>query len=121
MADIRGKNATPALQITAEVREGATVVLPVGDIDLSGSPTLRFELRRVQESKPARLIIDLTGVAYMDSSGVATLVEAMQIARRNSTRLVLCGLREKVRSIFEIARLDTVFTIVADSRAALLA
>jgi anti-sigma B factor antagonist len=122
MADIRGKNASsPALQITAESRDGATIVLPVGDIDLSGSPILRMELRRVQESKPMRLIIDLAGVPYMDSSGVATLVEAMQMARRNNTKLVLCGLRDKVRSIFEIARLDTVFAIVPDAQAAMLA
>lgn len=121
MADIRGKNSGTSLQVSAESRDGAMVVMPVGDIDLSGSPILRMELRRVQESKPMRLIIDLTGVPYMDSSGVATLVEAMQIARRNNTKLVLCGLRDKVRSIFEIARLDTVFTIVADSGAALLA
>jgi anti-sigma B factor antagonist len=47
----------------------------------------------------------------MDSSGVATLVEAMQVARRCDSRLVLCGLQEKVRSIFEIARLDMVFSI----------
>jgi anti-sigma B factor antagonist len=54
----------------------------------------------------------------MDSSGVATLVEAMQIARKQSTRLVLCGMQSKVRSIFEIARLDRVFTIVDDREAA---
>jgi anti-sigma B factor antagonist len=121
MADIRGRNTSQGLQITAESRDGAMIVLPIGDIDLSGSPTLRVELRRVQESRPMRLIIDLTGVPYMDSSGVATLVEAMQMARKNNTKLVLCGLREKVRSIFEIARLDTVFTIVADSQAAIIA
>ncbi|MHC4429252.1 MAG: STAS domain-containing protein, partial [Planctomycetota bacterium] len=61
---------------------------------------------------PARLVIDLSGVPYMDSSGVATLVEAMQIARRTGSKLVLAALQEKVRSIFEIARLDMVFSIV---------
>jgi anti-sigma B factor antagonist len=55
----------------------------------------------------------------MDSSGVATLVEAMQVARKQGGRLVLCGLQEKVRSIFEIARLDMVFTIVGSRNEAL--
>ena len=50
--------------------------------------------------------------ARSDSSGVATLVEAMQQTRRRGVKLVLCNMQEKVRSIFEIARLDTVFTIV---------
>ena len=48
----------------------------------------------------------------MDSSGLATLVEAMQIARKSQGKLVICALQQKVRSIFEIARLDMVFKIV---------
>jgi len=107
--------------VRAEQRGAATVVLPSGEIDLNASPILRQELKRIQTSRPQRLIVNLAGVAYMDSSGVATLVEAMQIARKNSTKLVLCGMQDKVRSIFEIARLDTVFTIVADVDAAMTA
>lgn len=85
-----------------------------GEIDLSGSPVLRHELAAVQKAKPRRVIVNLTHVEYMDSSGVATLVEALQVARGNGSRLVLCGMNERVRSIFEIARLDTVFKIVGD-------
>ena len=69
--------------------------------------------------RPARLIIALDNVPYMDSSGVATFVEAMQLARNSGSRLVLCGLQDRVRSVFEIARLDMVFTIVADADAAM--
>lgn len=112
MADLRGRSGADTLVVKVENRDGAVIVRPAGDIDLSGSPTLRQEIRKVTTDKPARLIIDLSGVPYMDSSGVATLVEAMQIARRNNTKLILCALQVKVRSIFEIARLDTVFTIV---------
>ena len=57
----------------------------------------------------------------MDSSGVATFVEAMQLARRQGSKLILCGLQDRVRGIFEIARLDMVFTILAsrdDARSA---
>lgn len=107
--------------VRAEQRGTATIVLPSGEIDLNASPILRQELKRILTSRPQKLIVNLAGVAYMDSSGVATLVEAMQIARKNSTRLVLCGMQDKVRSIFEIARLETVFTIVADVDAAMTA
>jgi anti-sigma B factor antagonist len=101
------------------VREGDTVVVsPEGDVDLSRSPTLRNALREAQGPKPRRVIVDLSLVEYMDSSGVATLVEAFQIARRNGSRMVLCGLTDRVRSIFEIARLDTIFTISATREAA---
>lgn len=109
------------MQITTEKRGDAVVVRPVGDVDLGRSPTLRRELQAVQESRPARMIVDLSQVAYMDSSGVATLVEALQMARRASTRLVVCCLNDRVRSIFEIARLDTVFSIVPDVDAAMTA
>ncbi len=100
------------ITVKTETQNGAVVITPEGDIDLSRSPVLRTSLRQAQTSKPQRLIIDLANVDYMDSSGVATLVEALQIARRNNTKMVLCGMKDRVRSIFEIARLDTVFTIV---------
>lgn len=101
--------------IEVEIQELAdgVVLRPIGDVDLSRAPSLRNQIRDVQANRPSRLVVDLTKVAYMDSSGVATLVEAMQVARRNEGNLVLCGLQDRVRSIFEIARLDMVFTIVA--------
>lgn len=117
MAEARKNPET--IQIRAETRDGATIVSPVGDVDLTASPVLRNELKKIHTTKPQRLVVDLEHVSYMDSSGVATLVEAMQIARKNGTKLVLCGMQARVRSIFEIARLDTVFTIVPDAAAAL--
>jgi len=92
--------------------DGATIVQPQGEIDLGRSPAFRSHLADAVRSNPDRLIVDLADVPYMDSSGVATLVEAMQTARDTNAKLVLCGLQDKVRSIFEIARLDMVFTIV---------
>lgn len=100
------------LEIQVEKTPDGAIVRPVGEIDLSCASILRRRLSEVQAQKPGRLIIDLSGVPYMDSSGVATLVEAMQISRRAGGKLVLCRLQDKVRSIFEIARLDMVFKIV---------
>jgi anti-sigma B factor antagonist len=102
------------IEMTVESTAEVKIVRPQGEIDLSRSPSLRQQLTEIQSSSPKRLIIDLTDVPYMDSSGVATLVESMQQARRTGSTLVLCGLQDKVRSIFEIARLETVFTIVGD-------
>jgi len=90
------------------------VLSPIGDVDLSRSPVLRLEIAQVQKKNPARVVIDLSQVPYMDSSGVATLVEAMQTTRRSKGKLILCGMQHKVRAIFEIARLDMVFVIVDD-------
>lgn len=93
--------------------DGGMIVIKVeGDVDLSTSRELQGELRRAVGGQPPKLVVDLAGVPYMDSSGVATLVETMQLARRSETHLILASMKERVRSIFEIARLDSVFTIV---------
>lgn len=109
------------IKVNSESKDGATIIAPEGDIDLSRSPVLRNSLRQAQATKPPpkRLVVDLGMVDYMDSSGVATLVEALQMARRNNTRMILCGMKDRVRSIFEIARLDTVFTITTSRDAAM--
>lgn len=107
------------LEVVWESRNGVTILRPAGDIDLSRSPILRNDIRKALGDKPRRLVIELSGVAYMDSSGVATLVEAMQLARKINASLVLCALTDRVHSIFEIARLDQFFTIHVDLNAAL--
>jgi len=84
-----------------------------GDIDYSRSSELRVEIMGLLRSPAPRLVIDLAGVGYMDSSGVAVLVEALQVQRKRNQKLVLCNLQPKVKGIFEIARLHTVFTITA--------
>lgn len=109
------------LQVSSETVDGACVVAPAGDIDMNVSRIFQQELRRIAETKAPRVIIDLSKVPYMDSSGVATLVEAMQTARRNKTRLILCGLTDRVRSIFSIAKLETLFTITPTRQEALKA
>ena len=100
------------IDLQIEPLDDGQLLRPIGDIDLSRSPALRSRLAAVTKEPAGRLVIDLSGVPYMDSSGVATLVEALQVTRRNGTELILCALQERVRSIFEIARLDMVFTIV---------
>lgn len=107
------------IDVRVEEHEGATVVTPTGDVDLHSSPAMREKLKKAAMTKPARLVVDLSAVPYMDSSGVATLIEAMQIARRQSTALVLCGLQDRVRSMFQIAKLEQVFRIAPNAAEAM--
>jgi anti-sigma B factor antagonist len=100
------------LDIQTQNIDDGVILRPVGEIDLSCAAMLRQRLGQIQDGQPDRLVVDLSAVPYMDSSGVATLVEAMQIARRTGSKLILAALQDKVRSIFEIARLDMVFAIV---------
>ncbi|MDZ4755779.1 MAG: STAS domain-containing protein [Phycisphaerae bacterium] len=101
----------PSLQIQTESIANGMVLRPSGEIDLARSPELRLRLREEVDALPRRLVIDLSAVGYMDSSGVATLVEALQRSKTAGCRLILCCLQPKVRSIFAISRLDTVFEI----------
>lgn len=107
------------LDVSIDSTPQATIIRPKGDVDLSTSKDLQLALKEAINSKPAKLVVDLGDVPYMDSSGVATLVEAMQLSRKQNASLVLFAMQDKVRSIFEIARLDRVFTIVPSEDEAL--
>ncbi|MCR9077068.1 MAG: STAS domain-containing protein [bacterium] len=95
--------------------QGVVVLAPNSDIDMSRSPELRSVLRQEMGGDTHKVVIDLDAVEYMDSSGLATLVEAMRNAGNSSAKLVICNMNPKVSAIFEIARLDSFFSIV-DSR-----
>ena len=70
-------------------------------------------------TEPKTLVVDLSRVSYIDSSGLAALIEAMQNVQEYGGKFALAGLQETVRTIFEIARLDQVFQIFPDVDAAL--
>lgn len=111
----------PTLEIAVDTHDGATILAPKGDVDMARSPVLRKAITDTLKQKPAALVLDLSGVPYMDSSGLATMVEALQNARKGQTPLKLCGLTARVKSILEIARLNTVFTICENREQALQA
>lgn len=97
-------------------------VLPLeGEIDLHVSPQISASLSAIVKRKPAKVVVDLSKVTYIDSSGLAVLIEAMQNVSGYGGKFALAGLQETVRPIFEIARLDQVFRIFPDPDAALAA
>jgi anti-sigma B factor antagonist len=102
----------PGLEVTVEKRGSATVVAPQGEIAYAEATPFRATMRRVMDERPARVVIDLARVDYMNTPGLAVMVEALQAARKGKTRLVLCGITPKVKAILQIARLNTVFEIV---------
>jgi len=98
--------------------DGAVVVAAEGEIGYHEAPAYRNAIKEAFDKKPSRVIADLSGVAYMATPGLATLVEALQISKKSSLPFVLCGLNDRVRAVFEIARLHTVFKIAPDVTAA---
>ncbi len=101
-------------------RQERSNVLPLkGEIDLHVSPSVTASLNQVIEKKPERFVVDLSEVTYIDSAGLAALIQAMQKVEGYGGKFLLAGLQETVRSIFEISRLDQVFQIFPDADAAL--
>ena len=92
--------------------EGDSAVVALsGDIDLESSPKVRTALLDCVGVKRA-VVVDMSAVAYIDSSGVASLVEAFQAARKSGTRFALAKVSEAALRVLELARLDKVFTII---------
>lgn len=106
-------------KVSSERQGDAVILRPEGDIDMSRSASLRSALREALQAQPSKLVVDLKLVEYMDSSGLATLVEAARNARGQQTPMVLCALTQKVRAVFEIARLHQFFKIADSSTQAL--
>jgi anti-sigma B factor antagonist len=92
-----------------------------GEIDLHVSPRIAAQLTEMVRTKPARVVVDLSKVSYIDSSGLAVLVEAMQNIEEYGGKFALAGIQDSVRPIFETARLDQVFLIYPHVDAALAA
>jgi anti-sigma B factor antagonist len=97
------------IAVTHEVE--ATVVAPVGDLDLAVAERIRSALTELVDRDHARLLVDLADVSYVDSAGLAALVAAMKYARRAGGDVRLCALQPDVRAIFEVTRLVKVMDI----------
>ena len=99
--------------------DGVTIMVLSGDIDLHRSVEMREHMLEVMSEKPKTTVINLSRVDFMDSSGLATLVEAMQLSRRYGGQIKLVGVQQRVRSILEISRLDSIFSIFESEAEAL--
>src|SRR2546423_4653329 len=100
-------------------RPSPSVFIPKGAIDLHVSPELRASLRAIiDDEKPKRLIVDLSQVPYIDSSGIAVLIGAMQSLEHEGGVFLIAGAREAVKMIFESAKLDQYFRLFPDVESA---
>ncbi len=108
--------------MTSTVTEeaGKVVVKLNGDIDLEHAPRVR-ELLLDCVGRETDVVVDFTGVDYIDSSGVANLVEALQTANRQGTGFQLVSVTGQAMRVLQLARLEKVFAIHDDLAAAVVA
>ena len=101
-----------SLQIKTTAGNDASQVFVEGDVDLYTSPELRAALLKTVASARGRVKVNLGRVTYMDSSGVATLIEGLRAAREKKTAFALVAPAPAVLKVLRLARLDGVFDIV---------
>jgi len=102
---------TDGLEITVDHSEQGALVRLNGRLGIDSSPDLRDRLLDMLAEKPPRtIIVDLTETSYIDVSGIATLIEALKLARNRQSRLCLKGLQGRVFRFFEVSGLLTLFT-----------
>lgn len=104
---------------SATRQESGSIIVDVsGDIDMGSSPGLRKALLESLKST-SRLVINMREVRYIDSSGIASLVEVLLKARDGKKQLVLVGLNKAVHEVLQLTRLTSIFEIRATEEEAL--
>jgi len=101
--------------------ERSSVYVVEGALDLHVGPEVRAELRALIDKKPKRLVVDLSGAPYVDSSGLAVLIGAMQSLESEGGVFMLAAAPKSVRFILESAKLDKYFRLFPTVDAALAA
>jgi anti-sigma B factor antagonist len=100
------------LQVTAREESGATVVSAVGEVDVWTAERLRSVLHEAEASLPRALVLDLTEVGFLDSTGIGVLVGALRRQREAGHELVLVVSNTHVLKVLTITGLDRVFPLV---------
>lgn len=108
------------MQVLTRRKNGATVVDVMGDVDLYNSPEVRKAvMEAVRAEGVQRVVMNLKGVRYIDSSGVASLVEGLKTSRGLGVKFVLYGLSSAAREVLELSRLIQVFEVAENEEQAL--
>lgn len=98
------------MEIRSENRGDITVFYLSGELDFYNSPFIREELNKVKKIK--KILISFKDVIYIDSSGLATLIELYQKVKKWQGDIILVDMEKVIRGVFELSRLDKIFTIL---------
>ncbi|HOD50311.1 MAG TPA: STAS domain-containing protein [Candidatus Hydrogenedentes bacterium] len=99
------------MKTEVETRNHMCVVKVAGEVDLYSSPELRKAITKAVPAAEALAAVDLSGVTYMDSSGVATLVEGLRESDKKGIAFALVAPSQPVLKVLSLSRLDKVFDI----------
>lgn len=97
---------TEPVTIRREIKDGAYVLTIQGELDLTTAPEMEQELRRAEASDAARIIVDLSGLQFIDASGIRALLMAEMASRTDSNRLVFLRGPDQVERVFALTGMD---------------
>jgi len=104
---------------THQADNGATVVAPTGRLDVAGAPTLKDAISEAVKTGPARIVLDMEGVSFVDSTGLGSVISALKQIRNSQGELRLAAPNQQVRVVLELTTLDRVFPYYATVEEAL--
>jgi len=107
------------MKIVQEKANGVVIFILEGEININTSPELRKAADTLIKSNEKKVLMDFSAVTYIDSSGLATLIEILQRLKRNGGILRLSNLSEKVKNVFEVTKLYKLFEIFESKEEAL--
>ena len=96
------------MDIKSNERDGVIILEVHGEININTSPDLKKHFEKQAKKK---IVVDLREVTYVDSSGLATLVEMLKKTKVQGGSLGLASMPEKIKSLFEITKLDKLFSV----------
>jgi len=92
--------------------DGATVLRPAGDLDLGSVPHLEKSLQGAVEAGARRVVVDLRGLEFMDSTGLTLLMRWQRESRRDGFELALVRGDERIHRLFELTAMEPLFTFL---------
>lgn len=107
------------MSVKTESKNGIIVCRVEGEIDINSSPDFKKAFDKLISGKTPRIVINLSKVTYVDSSGLATLVEIFKNMKSYGGKMRLASLSPKIRSLFEITKLEKLFEIMASEEDAM--
>lgn len=108
------------MAVRIDPRKDLTVCHIDGEIDINSSPAIKKSFDKLISQKTPKIVINLSKVTYVDSSGLATLVEMLKNMKSYGGRMRLASMSPKIKSLFEITKLEKLFEIMADESAAIV-
>jgi anti-sigma B factor antagonist len=94
---------------TRQVDSGVTVVAPTGRLDVAGAPALKEAISEALKNGQPRVVLDLEGVSFVDSTGLGSVIAALKQIRSSQGDLRLAAPNQQVRVVLELTTLDRVF------------